>query len=215
MTVRSSGLPPVVLASGSPRRSALLAMVGVPFDVLPADVDEAFLPGEEAEAAAVRLARLKGEAARRQRPDALVLAFDTIVALEDRLFGKPRDGKEAAEMLRALSGRTHRVVTGLYAALGGRVETAAEVARVTMVPLSEDVIRTYVATGEPMDKSGAYAVQGRAALFVERIDGDYTNVVGLPLFALRGLVRRLGIDLADYWTVRSVAEVGGASPQNG
>ncbi|MBE3596782.1 MAG: septum formation protein Maf [Hydrogenibacillus sp.] len=190
--------PPIVLASQSPRRAALLQMIGLPFAALPSEVSETLDPAESAEANAVRLARAKGDKIRALRPEALVLAFDTIVECEGRLFGKPENDEAAVEMLRMLSGTTHRVVSGLYAAYGTRTETAYEVTRVTFDPLSDDLIRAYVRTGEPLDKSGAYAVQGRAALFASRLEGDYYNVVGLPLYALCRLLLRLDIDLWSY-----------------
>jgi septum formation protein len=175
----------LILASGSPRRRELLAAMGWTFLVRPVELDESPFPGEDAAAYVGRLALAKARAAAEQAaaeaPDALVLGADTVVALEGELFGKPQDPADARRMLRRLSGRRHQVLTGV-ALLDGEREWL-EVARtaVEIAPLSEQEIELYVATGEPLDKAGAYAVQGRGALFVSALEGNYSNVVGLPL----------------------------------
>jgi nucleoside triphosphate pyrophosphatase len=214
-----------VLASASPRRRELLAGLGLRFTVRAADVDEAPLPGETPTACVRRLAIAK--AAARVEPNELVLAADTVVVLDGRLLGKPRDAADARRMLAAIAGREHTVLTGVTlqeapgsapaawtpaaaqappAALaaisetpedtaGGRRETEVEATRVRLAHLSPREIDWYVATGEPMDKAGAYAVQGLGALFVEAVYGNYTNVVGLPLPATHRLFGALGYDL--------------------
>lgn len=180
----------LVLASASPRRRELLAQAGYTFEVLPAHVPEDPLPGEEPIAYVVRLAREKAEAvyrqlAERDRADAgnglAVLGADTTVVVDSEILAKPEDGADAARMLRKLSGRTHRVITGVALATSEGTEVAAEVTAVRFVALAEDEIAAYVATGEPMDKAGAYAIQGGAAKWIPRIEGCYFNVVGLPL----------------------------------
>jgi septum formation protein len=202
--------PRVVLASASPRRRDLLAALGLPFEVRPVDLDETPRPGEEPRAYVVRLAAEK--AAADARPGELVLAADTVVVLEGEggggpeLLGKPRDPAEAEAMLARLAGREHVVFTGvalLAAAADGRggprLATAVEESRVRIAALDAAEIAWYVATGEPLDKAGAYAVQGIGALFVEAIEGNYSNVVGLPLPTVRRLFAELGYDLRDFF----------------
>jgi septum formation protein len=175
----------LILASQSPRRSELLATLGVPFTVDAADISEAQHEGERAAELAERLAAEKCRAVLARNPGCVVLAADTVVVLTDagreRVLGKPADADEAAAMLLSLQGRTHEVFTG-YCILDGRrsVNGVARTA-VEFAPLDASEIRAYVATGEPMDKAGAYAIQGVGARFVPRISGSYTNVVGLPL----------------------------------
>lgn len=186
--------PLVVLASASPRRRDLLRAIGVDAVVAPTDTDESILDGEDPFDAAERLARDKAQAA--AAPEgALVLAADTIVVLDGRALGKPVDRDDARRMLRALSGRTHGVVTGVALRLGGEVVSGRDVTEVVFAPLSDGEVDRYVATGEPDDKAGAYALQGIAGLFVERIDGTPSNVVGLPVRLVAQLARRLGLDL--------------------
>lgn len=174
----------LILASASPRRREMLEAMGWSFLVRPVELDESPFPGEDAAAYVGRLALAKARAAAlaaTEAPDALVLGADTVVALECELFGKPKDAADARRMLRRLAGRRHQVLTGV-ALLDGEREWL-EVARteVQMAPISEQEIELYVATGEPLDKAGAYAVQGRGALFVSALEGNYSNVVGLPL----------------------------------
>ena len=177
----------LVLASASPRRQELLRNAGISFTVQPADVDETPLPGELPRECAERLARDKALAVWRLRPQDVVLGADTIVVVDEAILGKPIDAADAARMLRQLSGRVHRVITGVCvveaAGTGENRElrTASETTLVTMNDLSDDEIREYVATGEPMDKAGAYAIQGMASRWIPRIEGDYSNVVGLPV----------------------------------
>jgi septum formation protein len=186
----------LVLASGSPRRRELLAEAGVGFEVLTPDVDESAAPGEPPAVLAERLARAKADAVlERVEPGRWVLAADTVVALDGELFGKPADPGEALRMLRRLAGRTHRVFTGyaLGCAGEGPLESAVEESRVTLCALSDAQIEAYVASGEPLDKAGAYAAQGEAGRFVEKIEGSRSNVIGLPLEAVLPRLRRLGI----------------------
>jgi septum formation protein len=174
----------LVLASASPRRRELLAQAGFQFTVVPASISEDLRPGENPLAYVTRLAREKAEAVyARVSPDhGVVLGADTtVVAPSGEILGKPVDAADAARMLRLLAGATHQVITGVAVVSSSRVETAAEVTHVTMLTLSEEEIAEYVATSEPMDKAGAYAIQGYAAQWIPRIYGCYFNVVGLPL----------------------------------
>ena len=177
---------PLLLASASPRRRELLTQIGVAHEVASMDVDERAEAGETAAAMAERLAALKAEAARgHARPGQWVLAADTVVAIDDEALGKPEDDAAAAAMLRRLSGREHRVVTGMALLRDDRpVRIGRGETRVWMRPLEEADIAAYLASGEPRDKAGGYALQGRGAAFVERIDGSCSNVIGLPLFEL-------------------------------
>lgn len=186
---------PIVLASTSPRRRELLGLCGFPFDIVPSPAAEpAPDAGETAGQYACRMARLKAVAVVPMRPEAVVLGADSVVAVADRILGKPADAAAAARMLRLLSGRTHQVVTGcaLFAPEREPAIFAVSTA-VTMAVLPEALIAAYVATGEPMDKAGAYAIQGRAAAFVTGIAGSYTNVVGLPLAEVVGVLGSWGV----------------------
>jgi len=223
----------LVLASASPRRQELLRNAGISFVVQAADIDETPLAGEGARECAERLAREKALAVWRTRSGDVVLGADTIVVVDDFILGKPVDAEDAGRMLRMLSGRVHRVITGVAVASGqrslgsekletvsgfqfpvsgktpsldsaprlsceilriesGELRTGAETTLVTMSDLSDAEIREYVATGEPMDKAGAYAIQGRASRWIPRIEGDYSNVVGLPVALVYGMLRGLG-----------------------
>lgn len=190
-----AGLPRLVLASASPRRTELLRALGLTFEVESADVDEAPLAGEAPGALAERLARAKAQAVAARHPDALVIAADTVVALGDRALNKPRDAAENARFIELLQGREHAVFTGHALALGGRLESVLVRSGVTFRPLEPDEIARYAATGEGLDKAGGYAVQGRGAALVARIDGCYSNVVGLSLPNLVLAARRLGVTL--------------------
>ncbi len=188
-----SGVPPLVLASASPRRAEYLRMLGFDFDVIAADIDEALLPGEEPDTHVERLAREKASTVQRERPDALVLAGDTVVVLDDRILGKPRDAADAEEMLVLLSGRTHTVASGLALGLtDGRVVSGVSRTGVTFRSFSRETARRYVATGEPLDKAGAYGIQGVGAALVGDIHGDYYTVVGLPIPLLIRLLQEGG-----------------------
>ncbi len=170
----------LVLASRSPRRQDLLASAGIPFIVRPADVDEAWLEGEAPSAHVERLARQKARAVSTGSEE-IVLGADTVVVVDGEILGKPADAADAVRMLRRLSGRDHQVLTGVCLKRGPLELVASECTTVRFAALSEEEIQTYVASGEPMDKAGAYAIQGLASKFVERIEGCYFNVVGLPV----------------------------------
>jgi septum formation protein len=170
----------VVLASRSPRRREILERAGIKFVVHPADVEEQRRPGEPARVYVERLARAKAEAVP-AGPSEIVLAADTVVVLDDEILEKPLDAADAARMLRRLSGREHVVMTGVCLRCGQTATVDTESTRVRFVTLSEDEIREYVASGEPMDKAGAYAIQGLASKFIDRVEGCYFNVVGLPI----------------------------------
>lgn len=181
----------LILASASPRRSELLRNAGIVFEVQPADVPEAPLPGELATALAERLAREKALAIALCRATDAVLGADTVVVVDGEILGKPADASDAGRMLRLLSGRKHEVVTGVCLVAAGKCSVASETTLVTMSEISNEEIAEYVATGEPMDKAGAYAIQGRAARWIPRIDGCYSNVVGLPLSAVSKILNKI------------------------
>lgn len=188
----SNDRPRVVLASLSPRRRELLSLIGIAHEVRPADIDERYLPGEEPRAHAERLARGKATRIQREEADAVVIGSDTIVVVDGDVLGKPADAADARRMLRRLSGRSHTVITAVAVAAGGRVESSVEEVEVTFHPLADPEIERYIATGEPMDKAGAYGIQGFGATIVARVAGDYFAVMGLPLQRLVRLLARLG-----------------------
>ena len=182
----------LLLASASPRRAGLLTAAGFSFDVVPADVDEQLLPGEDPEAHVLRLARAKVWAVTSTEPDSVILGADTVVIVDGEILGKPADDQQAASMLRRLSGRSHQVLTGVVVRRGTREESGVERTSVRFLPLSDQEIAWYISTGEARDKAGAYGAQGLASRFVERIDGSYTNVVGLPVPLVCRLLDSLG-----------------------
>jgi len=188
--------PPLILASGSPRRREILGRLGVPFVVEPSGVDETPHAGEGPEDLAARLALAKARDVAARHTDGLVIGADTLVARERRIFGKPRDRAEATEMLRQLRDGQHLVVTGLAVvrAADGAERVTTVPAAVVMRPYSDAEIDRYVDTGEPLDKAGAYGAQGEGARLIERIDGPFLTVVGLPLDQLLALLRELGFD---------------------
>ena len=183
----------IILASASPRRRQLLEMLGLPFRAIAPDVDESLLPSEQPEAYVTRLARDKARSVAAREPGAHVLAADTTVVLRGQVFGKPADSAEAGAMLRRLQGRKHQVMTAVAVAQDGRVEHALDVTDVTFRRLSDGQIDEYVATGEPLDKAGAYAIQGKGAALVEGIRGDFFGVMGLPLRLALDLLARFGV----------------------
>ena len=186
---------PIVLASASPRREALLALIGVPCVIRPAHhcVESAVCDSDDPAARVEAAALAKAEPVAAERPGALVLGADTVVVAGNRVLGKPASPSEAVEMLRALSGRSHRVYTGLALVRGEHRSIGHEVTEVTMRTLGDDEIATYVATGEPRDKAGGYAIQGKGAVLVCAIRGDYYNVVGLPLARLAEMLKEFGV----------------------
>jgi septum formation protein len=183
----------VILASQSPRRRELLTLIGIPHTVRPADIDEAYLAGEHPRAHAERLAREKAAVIARDEPEAVVIGSDTIVVVDGEVLGKPRDEQHAAEMLTRLSGRAHVVMTAVAVMWRGVEVSAVEEVGVTFHPLDADTILAYIATREPMDKAGAYGIQGYGATIVQRVDGDYFAVMGLPLQRLVRLMAELGL----------------------
>jgi septum formation protein len=185
----------LVLASASPRRAELLRAAGIPFEVFPVEIDERFHPGEKPEHAVARLAQMKAAVAAASQPGAAVLGADTTVVVRGETLGKPADAQDAARMLRLLSGRTHEVLTGIALHYQGRSLVHVEPTRVRMAHLGEAEIEWYLATQEPYDKAGAYAVQGLASRFIEGIDGSYSNVVGLPVASVYELLKELGCDI--------------------
>lgn len=184
----------VVLASGSPRRLELLGRIGVEPVVRPADIDETPRPGEEPDATVARLARTKARTVE-HGPEDLVVAADTEVVLAGGVLGKPADAGAATAMLRSLSGRVHRVITGVHVLHREREAAAVEETLVHVRDLTDEEIDAYVATGEPFGKAGAYAVQGAGGMFVERLEGSDTNVVGLPLATVVRLAADVGVTL--------------------
>ena len=184
----------IVLASSSPRRRDLLTQLGLHFEVRAPEVDESPLDGETPESYAERLALAKAAAVATD-DDELLIAADTVVVIDGQILGKPADAAEAAAMLGLLSDRTHQVVTAVALARAGLVASACDHTLVTFEELTEADIAWYVATGEPLDKAGAYAIQGAGELFVTRIAGSVSNVVGLPLALVRQLATRLGVPL--------------------
>ncbi len=185
---------PLILASASPRRRELLASLGVPFEVVPGDADETLEAVPLADAVA-RLALRKARLVAGLRPAAVVLAADTIVVIDGRALGKPADPEDARAMLHTLRGRTHEVMTGVAVvdAETGRHATDTVISRVTMTAYDDAVIDAYVAGGEPLDKAGAYAIQGAGGALVAGLVGSRSNVVGLPLAATAALLRRFGV----------------------
>jgi len=183
----------LVLASASPRRQELLRNGGIAFEVQPAHLPEDPLLGEAAKNCAERLAREKALAVARQRPHDCVLGADTVVVVDDQLLGKPSDAADAARMLRLLSGREHQVITGVCLVVNGQPSVASETTLVTMSEIADKDIAAYVATGEPMDKAGAYAIQGIASRWIPGIEGDYSNVVGLPVALVWRMLQQAGI----------------------
>jgi len=187
----------LILASASPRRTGLLREAGYAFDVEPAHVDESGLAGEAPRAYVLRVAALKARAVAASHPDDLVLAADTTVVIDGLMLAKPSDDDDARRMLGLLSGRTHDVLTGVVLVCAGRESSAVADTRVRFRPLTRAEIDWYVASGEPQDKAGAYGVQGLASRFVEAVDGSYSNVVGLPVGAVRALLDAQGFPPAD------------------
>lgn len=187
-----SGESPIVLASGSPRRRQLLEMLRIPFEVRPSEIEERPRPGEAPRDYVARVAREKAVAVARQAPGAVVLAADTEVVLDGEIFGKPASPAAAVAMLLRLQGRTHEVVTAVAVARDGRLEQALDVSRVTFRPAERATLEAYAATGEPLDKAGAYAIQGLGAPLIERVEGDFFGVMGLPLRLALDLLARFG-----------------------
>ena len=188
----------LILASQSPRRRELLGLTGLDFIVRVADIDETMDPEKAPFDEVARVSRLKAEAVAR-KPEDVVIAADTIVVCEGKVLGKPRDEEDAFRILSLLSGRHHEVMTGMTVVRGDEVITHTEVTKIHFRELHPDEIRAYIASGEPMDKAGAYGIQGGAALFADQMEGDYYNVMGLPVCRLATILRSLGLPI---WGVR-------------
>jgi septum formation protein len=194
-------IPMLVLASASPRRQELLRNAGITFDVQPAHIAEDPLPGEGARECTERLACEKALAVARQRPQDCVLGADTVVVVDGQLLGKPSDAADAARMLRLLSGREHQVITGVCLVVSGQPSMASETTLVTVSEITDKDIADYVASGEPMDKAGAYAIQGIASRWIPRIEGDYSNVVGLPVALVFRMLRKHACEISSGFSV--------------
>ncbi len=184
----------LILASQSPRRRELLALLGIPFQVRVADIDETMDPSAAPAAEVARVSRLKAEAIAHNEDD-VVVAADTIVVCQGRILGKPKDEADAKRMLNLLSGRDHQVMTGMTVIAPGGARTVTEITDLHFVELTQAQIDGYIASGEPMDKAGAYGIQGGAAVFCSRLEGDYYNVVGLPVCRLGQILR----EIAPEW----------------
>ena len=184
----------VILASQSPRRRELLGLTGLDFTVRVADIDETMDTGKVPFDEVARVSRLKALAVARE-PEDVVIAADTIVVCGGEVLGKPRDEEDALRILSLLSGRSHEVMTGMTVLRGDEVITHTEVTKIHFRRLHPDEIRAYIATGEPMDKAGAYGIQGGAALFADQMEGDYYNVMGLPVCRLAMILRSLGLPI--------------------
>lgn len=178
----------VILASQSPRRQELMEKFHIPFCVQVADIDETFSPEKDPYDEVARVSRLKAEAVPHSRED-VVIAADTIVVCDGKILGKPKDTADAKQMLTLLSGREHQVMTGMTVLYNGKTTSCTEVTTLHFRPLSETEILRYIRSGEPMDKAGSYGIQGGGALFAEKIEGDYFNVVGLPVCRLGQILR--------------------------
>ncbi len=183
----------VILASASPRRRDLLNLIGIKHEVRPANIDETMRPHEAPARHAERLAREKASVIAVRDPDLITIGADTVVVIKRKVLGKPTDTADAARMLGMLSGREHMVITAVAVARGRKLRSAIEEVRVKFRRLRDDEIEAYIATGEPMDKAGAYGIQGFGATIVERVEGDYFAVMGLPLVRLVGLMRDVGV----------------------
>ena len=190
-------MEPIILASQSPRRRELLGLYGIPFVVDPSQADEEHVQGTGAQRVQ-KLAQLKCAEVAARHPGRMVLAADTLVCVDDEILGKPKDEQDASRMLHLLSGRAHEVHTGVCLRLpDGRELCGVETTRVFFLPLSEQSIRRYIATGESMDKAGAYGIQGRAGIFVSHIEGSPSNAIGLPLGLLTRFLTQAGVDFFE------------------
>lgn len=188
----------IVLASQSPRRRELLGKMGLEFTARSPEIDEEAITGLPAEELVKALSRKKAlHIARDEAPDAIVIGSDTVVVLDGEILGKPDSEEQAVTMLTALSGRSHEVCTGITVCQGDRVDSQAEVTKVTFRSLTQEEIRQYVATGEPMDKAGSYGIQSYGALLVEGIQGDYSSVVGLPVCRLGRMLLNFGVNCME------------------
>lgn len=189
-------LPKLILASGSPRRVEILTSVGWDFEKCPADIDESLSGGESPENYVVRLACEKAQAVAAKNPDGIVLGADTTVVVDDQILGKPVDMDDARRMLRMLSGKWHEVLTGVAVVRGGVTHSGMQRTRVKFIEMTDEEVDFLAAMGDPLDKAGAYAVQAQAALFIESVEGEYWNVVGLPINLVYEIVMQKGENAA-------------------
>lgn len=190
----------IYLASRSPRRGEILSQLGISYEIMPSDIDEAVLLDEEPDAYVMRLAKEKAAVClktikKKKLPAIPVLAADTTVAMDGDILGKPENDEDAARMLRHMSGRSHWVYTAVAVGLGSQLEVTLSATMVCMAELSREQIAAYVASGEPRDKAGAYGIQGMASTFIKRIDGSYSGVMGLPIFETSELLKKFGISV--------------------
>ena len=186
-------LPNIILASQSPRRRELLSNIFPSFSIIPSDADETLPENASPADCAIEIARRKVLDVKSRSDDALIIGADTIVVKDNKILGKPKDEEDAFSMLSALSGGEHTVYTGLVVSYGAKLLCCAEATEVTFRPLTPEMIRAYIKTGEPMDKAGAYGIQQKGAILVDKICGDYFNVVGLPVCRLSKMLEDLGI----------------------
>jgi septum formation protein len=206
-----SSLPPLILASGSPRRRELLRHLGIPYEVEPSAIDESPIPGLTPAELVRALALAKARDVASRRPEAVVIGADTLVDLDGHALAKPRDADDALRMLRLLAGRAHQVHTGVAVCRADQVGSRVVSATVYMRRSSDAVLAAYVAGGEPMDKAGAYAAQGEGAVLIDRVEGSFLTVIGLPLLAVRELLGEAGlVSPADQATIEAL-EYGGPS----
>jgi septum formation protein len=189
----------IILASKSPRRKKILEQVGLDFDVVVSDFDEAKLKFKTPQEMVENLSFEKAKLIAKKYPSAIVIGADTTVIFKNEIIGKPKSKEDAVRILKLLSGNTHEIVTGFTVIKGKKSITRHVISRVKFKKLTEAEIKAYVATGEPMDKAGGYGIQERGGLFIESIDGDYFNVVGLPIFAVAEALKEFGIDIAKNW----------------
>lgn len=187
----------IILASASPRRKALLKQIGLNFEVVVSDIDEKIDKNLKPDKLAENLSLQKAEDVAKKYKDAIIIAADTFVVLDNEILGKPGTAKKAREMLKKLSGKVHSVITGftIIDTKSGKTVTKSVKSKVFMKKLTKEEIDAYVNTGEPLDKAGAYAVQERGGLFVKKIEGDFFNVVGLPIFAVTKALKKFGVKI--------------------
>jgi len=183
----------IILASNSPRRREILARAGIPFDMMPSDIDETLCKETSPLNLVMELSRLKARNVAENAKDFIIIAADTVVFIDSLILGKPKDEDDAFYMLKRLLGRKHTVITGVTLKKNSAEKTFAETADVYMKPASDGDIRAYIKTGEPMDKAGAYAIQGVGSIFIEKIDGDFYNVMGLPVSRVYWELREMGV----------------------
>ena len=192
-------MPKFILASQSPRRAQLLRQLGIEFDTIPSNVDESLIPRVKPVAYVKKLASMKAKAVAKKVKEGIIISADTMVVLDGKLIGKPKDMSDASATIRSLSGKVHLVVSGvcIMDKSTGKTKTTATTTRVKFRELSDDLIKWYLGTGEPLGKAGSYGIQGKGAILIEWIKGDYSNVVGLPLVTFAKMLEDMGIKLGN------------------